>query len=234
MALVKHDPRFTYQRLQRMDNFSGRVYVDETGNTLPSVTTILSATKDRQKLEEWKQRVGASEADRIRDDAAHVGTAMHRALEHVLTGEHLVAAADWEEMRGYQMAFQLANAYFHNLLEYYGAEVPVHYPGSYAGTCDLVGNWKGNMAIIDFKQSLRPKRKDWIIDYFHQLAAYACAHDGMHGTEIKFGVILVACQSGDVQLFTTTGREFEGYREQWMKRVEKYYALNVESKGNNR
>ena len=223
MAVMKHDPRFTYEKLQRVDNFTGRVYVDREGNSLPSVTTILSATKDREKLDEWERRVGKEEADRIRDDAAYVGTAMHRVLEHVLTGEPLVAAADWMEMKGYQMGFSLANAYLPDLLgSYYGAEVPLHYPGKYAGTCDLVGNWKGQMAIIDFKQSLKPKKKQWITDYFHQLAAYACAHDVVHGTSINFGVILVACQTGDLQMFTTTGAEFEDHKARWLERVEQY------------
>lgn len=222
MALVKHDPRFAYEALRRVDQPSGRVYVDPEGNSLPSVTTILSATKDKEKLEEWKRRVGEAEADRIRDEAAYVGTAMHRTLEHMLTGEPLVPAADWKEIQGYEMGFRLAGAYLPNLSEYYGAEVPLHYPGKYAGTCDLVGNWRGQMAIVDFKQSLKPKKKQWITDYFHQLAAYACAHDQIHGTSINFGVILVACQTGEVQEFTTTGAEFEDHKARWMERVEQY------------
>jgi len=223
MAVMKHDPRFTYEKLQRVDSPTGRVYVDRDGISLPSVTTILSATKDREKLDEWERRVGKEEADRIRDDAAYVGTAMHRVLEHVLTGEPLMAAADWMEMKGYQMGLLLANAYLPNLLgKYYGAEVPLHYPGKYAGTCDLVANWKGQMAIVDFKQSLKPKKKQWITDYFHQLAAYACAHDVVHGTSINFGVILVACQTGDLQMFTTTGAEFEDHKARWLERVEQY------------
>lgn len=226
MAIVKHDPRFTYEKLQRDDRPSGRVYVDPENNLLPSVTTILSATKDREKLDEWERRVGKEEADKIRDDAAYVGTAMHRSLEHMLTGEPLVPAADWMELKGYQMGFSLANVYLPNLLEYYGAEVPLYYPGKYAGTCDVVGNWRGQMAIIDFKQSVRPKRTQWITDYFHQLAAYACAHDQIHGTSINFGVILIACQSGNVQLFTTTGAEFEDHKARWLERVERYEALD--------
>ena len=234
MALVTLNPQFKYERsLKREDRPEGRVYLDPHGNALPSVTRILSATKDMEKLDEWKRRVGEQEAERIKTEAAHVGTAMHRVLEHVLTNEPLTGAADWLEMRGYEMGFRLANAFFGNLSEYYGAEVPLCYPGNYAGTCDLIANWRGQLAIVDFKQSLKPKKKPWITDYFHQLAAYACAHDGMYGTEIKFGVILVATQTGEVQEFTTTGAEFEQFRREWMERVRRYEA-SVASNGNSR
>lgn len=222
MALITHNPCYIYEPLFRTDSPEGRVYMVPGGEDLPSVTSILSATKDNTQLDEWKKRVGEQEAERIRTEAAYVGTAMHLVMEHVITGDPLVPAKDWLEMRGYEMAFRLANAYLHDLDEYWGAEVPLYYPGLYAGTSDLVGLWQGKPAIIDFKQSLKPKRKDWIIDYFHQMAAYACAHDKVHGTSIDFAVILVATQTGDVQKFTTTGAEFEQYKRHWMDRVEHY------------
>jgi ATP-dependent exoDNAse (exonuclease V) beta subunit len=226
MALITYNPCFTYPTLKREDRFTGRVYISPEGATLPSVTRILAATKDESALDEWKKRVGEMEAERIKTEAAYVGTAMHRVLEHVLTGEPLIQAADWLEMRGYEMGFRLANGRFSGLAEYWGAEVPLYYPGRYAGTCDLIGVWRGKPAIIDFKQSLKPKKKQWITDYFHQLAAYACAHDRMHGTQINFGVVLVACQTGETQEFTTTGPEFEDYKGQWLERVENYYTAN--------
>lgn len=225
MALINYNPCYTYEPLVREDRPEGRVYTVPGGEYLPSVTSILAATKDNTQLDEWKKRVGEEEAERIKTEAAYVGTAMHRVMEHVITGDRLVAAQDWLEMRGYEMAFRLANAYLHSLEEYWGAEVPLYYPRFYAGTSDLVGLWQGKPAIIDFKQSLKPKRKDWIIDYFHQMAAYACAHDKVHGTNIDFAVILVATQTGDVQKFTTTGAEFEQYKRQWMDRVKRYYTL---------
>jgi hypothetical protein len=226
MALVEYVPEFSYEPMTRIDSPEGRRYVVPGGKALPSVTTILAATKDAAALDEWKRRVGEAEAERIKTEAAYVGTAMHRVLEHVLTGDRLVQAADWLEMRGYEMGFRLANAYFSNLTEYWGAEVPLYYPDKYAGTTDLIGVWRDNPAIIDFKQSLKPKRVQWITDYFHQLAAYACAHDKVHGTQINFGVILVATQTGENQVFTTTGPQFEDYKGQWLERVERYYAIS--------
>lgn len=66
------------------------------------------------------------------------------------------------------------------------------------------------------------KKRAWIEDYFIQLAAYACAHDAVHGTRIDQGVILMVDQSGQTQEFVTCGREFDGYKDAWMRRVDDY------------
>lgn len=229
MALVTYNPRYEYRPMGRVDSPNGRQYKVSATQSLPSVTTILSATKDMSKLDEWKKQVGEAEAERIKTEAAYVGTALHRVMEYLVgADDRLLQPADRLEMRGYEMGFRLANAYLHNIDEHWGAEVALCFPDRYAGTSDLVGLWQGKPAIIDFKQSLKPKRKEWITDYFHQLAAYACAHDKEHGTNINFGVILVATQTGDVQLFTTTGSEFENYKSQWLERVERYYRSSAE------
>lgn len=236
MALVTFNRRYDYEPIERVDGPNGRRYLVGPNKTVPSVTTILSATKDARHLEDWKKRVGEAEAERIKTEAAYVGTAMHKMLEFLLLGDEDVVDCPTNNLQllGCEMAVRLARTYFQNIDEHWGPEVPLYYPDRYAGTSDVVGVWKGKPAIIDFKQSLKPKRKDWILDYYHQLAAYACAHDIEHGTNINFGVILVACQTGETQEFTTTGSEFERYRDQWMERVDKFYALNVASNGNSR
>jgi hypothetical protein len=128
---------------------------------------------------------------------------------------------------------RLINAYFCHLKEVWGSEVTVYYPGKYAGTTDLVGIYRDQPAIVDFKQSIKPKQAKWIQDYFHQLAAYAMAHDIVHGTSIEFAAVLVSVQDGSTQEFTTTGGEFKRYKEEWMQRVENYWgSCNVVSNGN--
>jgi genome maintenance exonuclease 1 len=106
--------------------------------------------------------------------------------------------------------------------------VPLYYPGKYAGTTDLVGVYRGNPAIIDFKQSLKPKKHEWIQDYFHQLAAYALAHDVVHGTTIKHGYVLIALQTGGTQEFSTSGAEFDRYKAAWLERVERFSQASAE------
>ncbi len=95
----------------------------------------------------------------------------------------------------------------------------LHYQGRYAGTTDLVATYRGKLAIVDFKQSVKPKRHEFITDYFHQLAAYAVAHDWLHGTSIDYAAVLIAVQDGTTQEFTTTGREFQEFKAQWMERL---------------
>ncbi len=218
MTLFPHEPRFLYKRLERIESPGGRKYLVDTVK-VPSVTTILDRTKDKQKLVEWEARIGTVAATQQKERAAHVGTNMHETLECILENKPLTIGQDWESLRGHEMAFRLANSYFQHITTVFGTEVGLHYDERYAGTTDLVAVYRGKLAIVDFKQSVKPKRHEYITDYFHQLAAYALAHDRMYGTEIKFGAVLIAVQDGTTQEFTTTGPEFESFKAQWWKRV---------------
>jgi genome maintenance exonuclease 1 len=217
--LIAQQQRFTYPILSRVDGPTGRVYKVPEFENVPSVTTILDRTKDKAKLKEWADRVGHEEADRIKREAAYVGTTMHETIECFLADEPLTVGQDWLALRGHQMAFALINRHFKDIDRVLGFEVGLHYEGRYAGTTDMVAEYRGQLAIVDFKQSLKPKRAQWITDYYHQLAAYAVAHDKMFGTKIEFGVILVAVQDGTTQEFTTAGREFEEFKAGWMNRL---------------
>ena len=212
-----HD--YVYETLERNDAPTGRVYVLPNGAHVPSVTTVLDRTKDKTALKEWANRVGQAEADRQREQAAYIGTWMHSTLESVLSGEPLALGRDWMAMKGHQMAFTLANKYFGGLSAIHGSEVGLYYQDRYAGTTDLVATYRGKLSIIDFKQSVKPKRYEYITDYFHQLAAYAKAHDWQHGTSIGYAAVLISVQDGTTQEFTTTGREFQEFKAQWMARL---------------
>jgi len=222
--LIPRDDTFRYPTLARVTTSSGRLYQVPSGVDVPSVTTILDRTKDKTKLQEWANRIGQEEADQIKNTAAHVGTHMHEVIDCLMSGRKLALGQDWSALKGQHMAFSLIRAYFRNLDCVYGAEVSLHYDDRYAGTTDLVAKYRGKLAVVDFKQSLKPKRHEWITDYYHQLAAYACAHDRMFGTSIDFGVILVATQDGVTQEFTTTGREFQEFKDAWMKRLDQFLA----------
>tara|TARA_R110000868_G_scaffold69083_6_gene203810 strand:+ start:6291 stop:6980 length:690 start_codon:yes stop_codon:yes gene_type:complete len=212
-----HD--YVYEKLERIDASSGRLYVLPNGVQVPSVTTVLDRTKDKTALKEWADRIGQAEADRQRDQAAYIGTWMHATLESVLSGDPLTVGRDWQAMKGHQMAFTLANKYFGAISAIHGSEVGLYYQDRYAGTTDLVATYRGKLAIVDFKQSVKPKRYEYITDYFHQLAAYATAHDWKHGTSIDYAAVLVAVQDGTTQEFTIAGREWRNFKAQWMDRV---------------
>ena len=223
--LIPWSYQFGYKKLERVDTSSGRVYKTEDSVHVPSVTTILDKTKDKDFLNSWVARVGQAEADRIKNQAAYIGTNMHATLECILTGEPMKFGTDWQAMKGHKMAFTLADAYFRQLTVIYGSEVGLSYKDRYAGTTDLVAEYRGRLAIVDFKQSIRAKKHEYITDYFHQLAAYAIAHDEMYGTNIDYAAVLISVQDGTTQEFTTTGREFQGFKDQWMERVETYSKL---------
>jgi len=227
--LIPIKKRYKYKKLYRQDGEDGRRYrvmMMGEDQLLPSVTTILSATKDMSTLDAWAARVGPEAAEKIRVEAAAVGTSMHLVIDMMFARRMLPRPKNWLTSKGYEMGYKLINTFFGQLQEVWGSEVALYYPEKYAGTTDLVGIYRGKPAIIDFKQSLRPKRHQWISDYFHQLTAYAAAHDIVHGTKIEYGVVLVACQTGETQEFSIAGQEFKDYQNGWMERVARFRALN--------
>lgn len=228
--LIPLRKKYRYQKLVRNDGPEGRTYGDEK---LPSVTRILEATRDKAKIDEWVQRVGKEEAERIKTTAATTGTHMHSVIERMVAGKSLPRPTNWLMVKGYEMGYRLVMEQFRSVDEIWGSEITLYFPQRYAGTTDMVGIYKGKSAIIDFKQSNKPKRHEWITDYFHQLSAYALAHDALFGTNIEMGVIMVALQTGGTQVFTTTGHEFNTFKTGWLERVETYH-LNMASNGNNR
>jgi genome maintenance exonuclease 1 len=217
--LIPWSSRFEYKKLERIDAPTGRMYALADGSRVPSVTTVLDRTKDKAALKEWAERVGQAEADRQKEQASYIGTWMHTTLECILNGHLMKFGPDWLAMKGHLMAFTLANRYFGAISEIHGSEVSLHYGQQYAGSTDLVATYRGKLAIVDFKQSVKPKRHEHITDYFHQLAAYATAHDWMYGTDIDFGAVLISVQDGTTQEFTTTGREWRNFKTQWMARL---------------
>lgn len=219
--------RYDYQELSRETRNGTRHYVTPSGEKLASVTTILDKTKSEESkkaLMEWKKRVGTEEAQRITTAAAARGTKMHTFLEHYVLADNLLDPGnDNNQIHSHKMAEVIVKNAFHNINEIWGSEVSLYYPQLYAGSTDLVGVWKGKPAIIDFKQSNKSKRKEWISDYFCQLSAYSQAHDELYKTKIETGVVLMCTQDLEYQEFVIEGDEFRHWSNEWWKRVERYY-----------
>ena len=194
---------------------------------LPSVTTILAATQSDEKrasLEAWKNKVGGIEADRIKNTAANRGTAMHSYLEMHINGENLLDLTI-EGLAARSMAQTIIDKGLIELQEIWGNEVVLYYPELYAGQTDLCGVYQGRDSIIDFKQSNKPKKDEWIEDYKLQLAAYATAHDCVYGTKIEQGVILMCTPDNFFQRFIINGAQFREYKWKWLDKVDHYYWL---------
>ena len=192
---------------------------------LPSVTSILKATQSDEKrasLARWQARVGVDEATRIRDQAASRGSNMHLQLEKFISGQgHLDLTEEGKVAKS--MADTVIEKGLCDLQEIWGSEVTLWYPGLYAGATDLVGTFDYEDSIIDFKQSTKPKRKEWIEDYLLQLAAYAMAHNQVYGTEITQGVILMCTPDNYFQKFQVKGQEFISYQHKFLEKVDLYY-----------
>ena len=210
----------------------GNRHYDVSNEILPSVTTILQATQSDEKrasLSKWRQRVGENEAEKIKDEAAKRGTAMHEFLEMHLRGDKLLDLSD-EGQAARNMARVIIEQGLKNIDEIWGSEVTLFYPGLYAGQTDLCGIYSGRESIIDFKQTNKPKRIEWIEDYFLQLAAYAMAHDIIYRTCVDQGVILMCSKDGFFQKFTSTGKEFTRYKHKFLERTGQFYQKTTSKK----
>ena len=193
---------------------------------LPSVTTILSATKSdeaKESIARWKAKVGEDEATRVKDTAASRGSNMHLHLEKYILGTGHKDLTDEGQVAG-DMAQVIINQGLCDVSEIWGSEVTLYYPGLYAGATDLVGVYDYENSIVDFKQSNRPKRKEWIEDYFMQLGAYAMAHNYVYDSDITQGVILMCTPDNYFQKFQIKGKEFIKYQHRFLEKVDRFYS----------
>lgn len=224
-----YNPKFNYTGINRQIINGQRNYVTPDGNKLPSVTTILEATKPEEKkqaLNEWRKKVGYEKAQQITTEAANRGTRMHTYLEqYVKEGAIKERGSNPFSWASHAMADVVIQEGLSKVNEFWGVEVPLYFPNIYAGTTDCVGVHEGNESILDFKQTNKPKKREWIEDYFAQLAAYALAHNRVHGTEIQTGVILMCSQNFEFQHWVIEGKEFEEHLDRWLSRVEKFYQI---------
>ena len=200
---------------------------DLQGQRLPSVTTVLGQTQTKDKansLQRWRDKVGHEEARRITQEAAARGTSMHLYLEKYCLGEGYLDLTDVGNVAKHMAEKIVDRGIDNRLTEIYGNEATLYYPGLYAGSVDLVGQHDGSMAIIDFKQTNKPKQREWIGDYFLQMAAYGMAHDAVYGTTIEKGVILMCSKDLYYQEFTIEGEEYRQAKHDFLRRLDQFYT----------
>ena len=232
--------RYDYTPISRQSVDGKRLYSLPDGSRVPSVTTILDKTKPKEKQEalaNWRKSVGEKRAQEITTEAANRGTRMHKWLEDYVRNNRDMGEPGTNpySVQSHLMAKEIVNEGLVHVDEMWGIEVPLYVEGLYAGTTDACGIYKQKPAIIDYKQTNKPKKTEWIEDYFLQLCAYGLAHNETHGTDIKQGVILMCVQpkllEGDVwdkpqfQTWTVEGTEWDLWTARWLERVEQYYKL---------
>jgi len=238
MSLLK--PKFNYKELTKQSVEGKRLYACPDGVKVPSVTTILDKTKPPEKMKalmEWRNRVGHEKAQQITTEAASRGTRMHKYLEdYVKTGSLPFPGTNPFSHQSHAMAKTVIDEGLVHVDEIWGVEVGLFYPGIYAGTTDSVGIHQQDESIFDYKQSNKPKKEEWIEDYYLQLTAYALAHNKVYNTNIKKGVVLMCVKPDEIapgkwgeptyQQFVLTPDKFSYWEDKWWARVEEYYSKN--------
>ena len=221
--MIKINQVYTYESMDRVeDEFGNRLYNTPTG-PLPSVTTILDITNDNAALDAWRQRVGDKKADQIRDEATGLGSLLHTHLENYIQGIPRQSGANVVRKLASNMADQIINRGLVKINEVWGLESQLYYDGLFAGTTDLIALYDGVPSILDYKTSKKIKAKKDIENYFCQLVAYAMAHNNLHGTDIKQGVIFMVTRDLEFETYIISGDEFDYYQDKWLHRLEKYY-----------
>jgi len=227
--------RFQYKNCVQINDpvTRKRVYRTPDGEKLPSVTTILGATKDMTHLNQWRDRIGHDKAQQITTEAAGVGTGLHSNLERFLIGEQRQPGNNPVHIKANAMANVIIENGLKDVDEVWAMEQSLYFPGLYSGTTDLVCVYKGNPCIADYKQTNKPKKAEWVEDYYLQLMAYTLAHNEVYGTDMREGHIFMVSRGDDgmkpggeiYQQFDLKPEDFNKYQDMWLNKVEEYYAL---------
>ena len=216
--------KFNYEEIKKESVNGNRLYACPDGNSVASVTTILDKTKDKTSLIEWRKRVGETKANEIATEAASIGTRMHKFLEdYVETGNWPSAGSNPYSQQANKMATTIKDKALSKIDEIWGSEVQLYHPKIYAGTTDLVGVFNGAESIMDFKQTNKPKKEEWVEDYKLQLTAYALAHNEIYGTNIQEGHVFMCSRNNEYQQFDIYPDEFKSWESKWWDRVYLYY-----------
>jgi hypothetical protein len=218
---ITYVQKYPYEELSRVARNGKRHYETPDGRSVPSVTTVLSATKDMTHLHAWRKRIGEAKAQQISQESANIGTVMHRSLEKHVKGVDRTPGTNLVQQKGWAMANIIIENGLSDVSEVWGSEISLYYPELYAGTTDLIGIYKGAPAIMDFKQARKLKKKEWVEDYFLQLVAYAEAHNKQYGTDIRSGRIFICTQNNEFQTFEID--RYDHWTSQWYSKLEQYY-----------
>ena len=218
---IAYIKKYPYGDLSKVSKNGKRHYSTPDGRQVPSVITVLSATKDMTHLHAWRKRVGAEKAQQITTESANIGTVMHNSLEKHVKGIQRKPGSNLIHQKAHAMANVIIDNGLQDVSEVWGSEVSLYYPELYAGTTDLVGVYKGEPAIMDFKQARKLKKKEWVEDYFLQLVAYSEAHNKMYDTEIKSGRIFICTQNNEYQTFDVDN--YDHWVGKWYSKLEQYY-----------
>ena len=220
---------YTYPELKRQESEKGRFYLDSKNHPVPSVTTVLNKTSNKEdSIQQWRNRVCEEEANRIIKQSTDIGTMVHEALELYLNEQEWRNFSDNEDgVLAERMTEKFIESGLNSITEVWGLEVGLILDGLYAGTADCVGKINGVPSLIDFKTARKMKKREWIEDYFLQCCAYANAHNVMFDTDINQIVILMIDRNLIFQEFIVKPTEFNILTRLWKKRLIEFHNKNA-------
>ena len=216
---------YTYPELKRQESDEGRFYLDSKNHPVPSVTTVLNKTSNKKdSIQQWRNRVGEEEANRIIKQSTDIGTMVHEALELYLNEQEWRNFSDNQDgVLAERMTEKFIESGLNSITEVWGLEVGLILDGLYAGTADCVGKINGVPSLIDFKTARKMKKREWIEDYFLQCCAYANAHNVMFDTDINQIVILMIDRNLIFQEFIVKPTEFKILTKLWKKKLIEFH-----------
>jgi len=198
----------------------GRYYATPKGK-YASITTVLSHFGNKKALQEWRNRVGEEQANKITHQATSRGTAMHTVCEDLLNGK--VNSFYMMKLMPHikELFLQLKPIITDKVNNVYAIEQPLYSNHlKVAGRVDCIAEYDGKISIIDYKTSTKEKREDWIENYFLQCTAYAIMFEEITGKKVEQIVVMIACETGFAQVFI---KNPDDYKEKLEEYVKKYY-----------
>jgi hypothetical protein len=239
----------TKESLLQTETINGKRYYVIGEHKYPSVTTILGSMTDSSGLDKWRKQIGEAEADKISKFSANRGTIMHQMIEYYLGSEKETQKERLREAQEKIITFVEAEGFTEDELEvgrklfysFYNNDlfskigkvisieetIYSHQMGGYAGRVDnIYENVLSHLLILDFKTSRKRKKKEWIENYFMQIAAYFLAYWEMTGKKPDGGEIWIGVENDEPQVFELTWDDIQEYGKKFLSLVKEYHKLN--------
>lgn len=220
--MFKHKP-VELTEMESVTTDSGRKYKTPEGVNYPSITTVLSILS-RDSIAKWRKRVGEAEANKISTRASGRGTRVHEIIEKYINNQE-------DYRNGYtpdiiQSFIDIRHILDNRIGTVYAMEAPLYSDHlGVAGRVDCVAEFDGKLSIIDFKTSMKPKRIEWIKNYFMQESAYAIMWEERTGMPIVQLVTIISVDNSEPQVFIE-------HRDNWVRPLRETIAqYNEENSG---
>ena len=211
------------------------------GGDLLSPSRVFDGTSDKSGIERWRKKVGDEEADRIIEESISIGKSMHQYLEKSILKFCNIKYQNHPPIINpelhphhniaYKLGAQILEKGLKNRLEeVWGLESHLYYEHFFRGIVDCVGIYEGEPCIVDFKQKRKMPQRQYIEDYFMQVAAYGICHNSMTGTKIKKGVVLIVDRQFNFKKFVIEGNEWKHYCREFCDRLEQFIEIDCNNK----